>query len=233
MITSPFPLWDIPTIPIAGRAERFPVRHVYCVGRNYAEHTKEMGGDAAKDPPFFFTKPASSVMPNNSSIRYGLGSQDYQHEVELVVAIGKTGVKIPAAQANDYIYGYAVGFDMTRRDLQIKMREQKRPWCVGKAFAESAPCAAIHRASDMGHPNKGAIWIDVNGVRKQTGDLSDLIWDVPHTIEFLSSLWELHPGDLIFTGTPAGVAKVMPGDTMHGHIDGLTDLHITVAPAIA
>lgn len=225
-------LWDVPTVPIAGSDERFPVRHIYCVGRNYAEHAKEMGGDASKEPPFFFTKPADSIVPvvppATGRVRYPLATKNYQHEIELVVAIGKRGVRLAPEAALDVIYGYAVGLDMTRRDLQIAAREVKRPWDVGKSFAQSAPIAPISPAAQVGHLARGAISLDVNGARKQSGDLADLIWDVPHTLHFLSQYYELLPGDLIYTGTPAGVGPVVPGDTLVGRIEALTELRVQI-----
>ena len=228
------PAWELPTIPVVGRNERFPVRHIYCVGRNYAEHAKEMGGDAAKEPPFFFTKPADAiapvVAPEVGRVRYPLGTKNYQHEIELVVAIGGRGVELDPGQTQALIYGYAVGLDMTRRDLQIDMREKKRPWDLGKSFAQAAPIAPIHRAADIGHPSKGTIRVAVNGAVRQTGDLSDMIWDVPHTLAFLSKYYELMPGDLVFSGTPAGVGAVVAGDRLDGHIDGLTPLSIVIDP---
>jgi fumarylpyruvate hydrolase len=228
------PGWAQPTIPVAGRSERFPVRHIYCVGRNYAEHAKEMGGDATKEPPFFFTKPADAVFPvvapEVGRVRYPLGTKNYQHEIELVVAIGGRGAELDPAQTQALIYGYAVGLDMTRRDLQIDMREKKRPWDLGKSFAQAAPIAPLHRAEDIGHPSKGTIRVAVNGADKQKGDLSEMIWDVPHTLAFLSMYYELMPGDLVFTGTPAGVGAVVAGDRLDGHIDGLTPLSIVIDP---
>ena len=224
--------WALPSVLIAHSTAHFPVRHIYCVGRNYAEHAKEMGGDAAKEPPFFFTKPSDAIVPvapgSVGEVRYPLASKDYQHEIELVAAIGERGIKLDPESALDIVFGYAVGLDMTRRDLQIEMRERKRPWDVGKAFAQAAPIAPIHPVSEIGHPDQGRIWLDVNGERRQRGDLTDLIWDVPNTISFLSHLWELLPGDLIFTGTPAGVAAVVVGDRLVGGIDGLGELAITV-----
>jgi fumarylpyruvate hydrolase len=228
------PGWAQPTIPVAGRSERFPVRHIYCVGRNYAEHAKEMGGDATKEPPFFFTKPADAVFPvvapEVGRVRYPLGTKNYQHEIELVVAIGGRGAELDPAQTQALIYGYAVGLDMTRRDLQIDMREKKRPWDLGKSFAQAAPIAPLHRAEDIGHPSKGTIRVAVNGADKQKGDLSEMIWDVSHTLAFLSMYYELMPGDLVFTGTPAGVGAVVAGDRLDGHIDGLTPLSIVIDP---
>ncbi|HVE50618.1 MAG TPA: fumarylacetoacetate hydrolase family protein [Casimicrobiaceae bacterium] len=226
------PAWDVPSVPVAGRNERFPVRHIYCVGRNYAEHAKEMGGDAEKEPPFFFTKAADAIVPvvapEVARVRYPLGTKNYQHEIELVVAISGRGAELEAGQTQALIYGYAVGLDMTRRDLQIEMRERKRPWDLGKSFSQAAPIAPIHRAADIGHPSRGAIRVSVNGQVKQKGDLSELIWDVPHTLAFLSKYYELMPGDLVYTGTPAGVGPVVVGDRLDGHIDGLTPLSIQI-----
>ena len=227
-----FPIWENPTVPVHGRTERFPVRHIYCVGRNYAEHAREMGSDPDKEPPFFFMKPADAVVPvvppAIGDVRYPPGTKDYHHEIELVVAIGTIGFRVSPENALDLVYGYAVGLDMTRRDLQGQAKKSGRPWDFGKAFAQSAPIAPIHRAEDVGHLTKGAIWLDLNGVRKQTGDLSQLIWDIPSQIEYLSSLWELKAGDLIFTGTPAGVGAVKKGDHLKGHVDGVGDLDVTV-----
>jgi fumarylpyruvate hydrolase len=231
------PMWDIPTVPIAGSTDVFPVRHIYCVGRNYAEHAKEMGGDASKEPPFFFCKPADAVSPVVApavgKVRYPLATKNYHHEIELVVAIGASGVQLAPAAALAIVWGYAVGLDMTRRDLQSDMREKKRPWDIGKSFAEAAPIGPIHPVAAIGHPAQGAIWLDVNGVRRQQGDLSELIWDVAHTIHFLSQYYELLPGDLIYTGTPAGVGAVVAGDRLDGGIDGLGTLAISIVPAVA
>jgi fumarylpyruvate hydrolase len=225
------PLWDIPSVPVAGTDQRFPVRHVYCVGRNYAEHAKEMGGDATKEPPFFFTKAADSIVPvvppDVGRIRYPLATSNFHHEIELVVAIGKAG-RATVEDASDYVFGYAVGLDMTRRDLQNEMREKKRPWDIGKSFAQGAPIAPLHPVSQTGLLSRGAITLDVNGVRRQQGDLSDMIWDVPNTLAFLSKYYELLPGDLVFSGTPAGVAAVVQGDRLEGRIEGLTPLSIVV-----
>jgi len=228
--------WQIPTVPVAGGNERFPVRHIYCVGRNYAEHAKEMGGDATKEPPFFFTKPADAVVPvvppAIATVSYPLATKNYHHEIELVVAIGGSGVKIAPEAAQELVYGYAVGLDMTRRDLQSDMREKKRPWDIGKSFAQAAPIGPIHPVSAVGQLARGKIWLDVNGQRRQEGDLADMIWDVPHTLAFLSQYYELLPGDLVFTGTPAGVGAVVAGDRLNGGIDGLGTLAITVGPPL-
>jgi fumarylpyruvate hydrolase len=232
-MSHPFPLWELPTVPIAGSADVFPVRHVYCVGRNYAEHAKEMGGDATKEPPFFFTKPADAVVPvvppAGGRIAYPLATKNYHHEIELVVAIGRAGVRVAPERANELVFGYATGLDMTRRDLQNDMREKKRPWDIGKSFAQAAPIAPIHTVAQTGPLARGAITLDVNGARRQQGDLADMIWDVPHTLAFLSQYYELLPGDLVFTGTPAGVGAVVAGDRLEGRIEGLTSLTIEIA----
>ena len=228
----PIPSWDAPTVPIAGRAERFPVRHIYCVGRNYAEHAKEMGGDASKEPPFFFTKATDNIVPvvppAIGHVRYPLATKNYQHEIELVVAIGARGVRVTPENANALVFGYAVGLDMTRRDLQNAMREIKRPWDIGKSFSQAAPIGPLHPVSDVGYLSRGRISVEVNGTVKQQGDLADMIWDVPHTLHFLSQYYELLPGDLIFTGTPSGVAAVVPGDTLVGRIESLGELKIHI-----
>ena len=229
--------WEAPTVPVAGSSDRFPVRHIYCVGRNYAEHAKEMGGDASKEPPFFFTKPADAVVPvippTVGKVTYPLATKNYHHEIELVVAIGDSGVKIVPEAAQRLVYGYAVGLDMTRRDLQSDMREKKRPWDIGKSFAQAAPIGQVHPVTTVGQLARGKIWLDVNGKRRQEGDLADMIWDVPHTLAFLSQYYELLPGDLVFTGTPAGVGAVVAGDRLNGGIDGLGTLAIAVEPPIA
>ena len=229
------PAWDLPSVPVAGTAERFPVRHIYCVGRNYAEHAKEMGGDAAKEPPFFFMKPADAIVPvvppAVGKVPYPMATKNFHHELELVVAIGTSGVKVAPEQAQALIYGYAVGLDMTRRDLQHDMREKKRPWDIGKSFARAAPIAPIHRATSTGPLTRGEITLDVNGQRRQHGDLRDMVWDVPNMLAFLSQMYRLEPGDLIFTGTPAGVGAVVVGDRLDGRIAGLTPLSIEIVAA--
>jgi len=230
------PQFAIPTVPVAGTQDHFPVRHVFCVGRNYAEHAKEMGGDASKEPPFFFTKAPDSIVPvvppEVGRIAYPLATRNFHHEIELVVAIGRRGVKVDAAQASELVYGYAVGLDMTRRDLQGEMREKKRPWDIGKSFAQAAPIAPLHRIADVGVLSKGAIRLEVNGEVRQHGDLADMIWDVPHMLAFLSQMYELLPGDLVFTGTPAGVGAVQPGDRLVGRIDKLTQLAVEIVPPL-
>lgn len=217
-----------PVLPVDGSDDVFPVRNIYCVGRNYAEHAREMGSDPDREPPFFFMKPAAAIIGEDAEFPYPPGSENVQYEMELVACIGKGGANIAQADALDHIYGYAVGLDMTRRDLQIASREIKRPWEVGKAFAASAPCGRVYPASRIGHPDKGAIWLDVNGERKQSADLQDLIWNIPETIEHLSALFTLEPGDLIYTGTPAGVGPIKPGDVMHGAVEGVGEITIKV-----
>lgn len=212
------------TVAVQGTKDLYPVRRIYCVGRNYAEHAKEMGFDPEREPPFFFTKPADAIVANGVDVPYPPRTENFHHEIELVVAIGKAGKDIPVAQALDHVFGYAVGNDLTRRDLQIASRKIGRPWDTGKAFDHSAPITAIRRVTDGGHIQSGAIWLKVNGERRQQGDIRDLIWSVPEIIAELSTLFTLQPGDLIYTGTPAGVAAVKPGDVMEGHVDGLETL---------
>jgi len=219
----------IVSVPVKGSDSRFPVRRVYCVGRNYAAHAVEMGHDPDKEAPFFFLKNPDNIVVESGIFPYPDASNDVHHEIELVVALAKGGKDIPVASALDHVFGYAVGLDMTRRDLQGQAKKQGRPWEVGKAFERSAPCGPITPASRIGHLEAGAIWLTVNGQRRQDGDLNQLIWKVPETIAHLSRLFELAPGDLIFSGTPAGVGPVERGDVMVGHIDGLGDLEVKVA----
>ena len=214
-------------LPVAGSTSLFPVRRLYCVGRNYAEHTREMGHDPNKEAPFFFMK-TPDALRTDGKFPYPVGSKDVHFEIELVVALKSGAKNIKAADALSHVFGYAIALDMTRRDLQGEAKKTSRPWEVGKAFDDSAPCTALQPAAKIGHPTKGAIWLDLNGVRKQTGDLSQLIWDIPAQIEYLSGLWELKAGDLIFTGTPAGVGAVNKGDHLKGHVDGVGDLDVAV-----
>ena len=217
----------IPTLPVAGSNQVFPVRRLYCVGRNYAEHAIEMGHDPNREPPFFFQKNPDNVV-TDGRFPYPPKTKDVHHEIELVVALGKGGADIPADKALDYVYGYAVGLDMTRRDLQGEAKKMGRPWEVGKAVEASAPCGPLVPASKIGHPSKGAVWLDVNGQRRQTGDLSQLIWNIPDTIAYLSGLFTLAAGDLIMTGTPAGVAAVKPGDVLKGGVEGVGEIEVKV-----
>ena len=220
------------SVPVSGGGS-FPVHRIYCVGRNYADHAVEMGF-SGREPPFFFMKPADALVAvavaegETGSIDYPSLTSNLHHEIELVVAIGTGGRSIAAADAPRHIWGYAVGLDMTRRDLQNDMKKQGRPWCIGKAFEQSAPIGSIVPQVVCGELLQGAITLDVNGVRRQTGDLKDLIWSVNETIEQLSAAWTLQPGDLIFTGTPAGVGAVVRGDVMQGAIAGLGSLRVAV-----
>ncbi len=217
------------SLPVAGEARRFPVNRIFCVGRNYAEHAREMGHDSTKEPPFFFMKPAGAIVADGGPFPYPPGTKDVHHEVELVVALHTGGACIDATHALDHVYGYAVGLDMTRRDLQGEAKKLGRPWDTGKAFDHSAPCSAILPVAQVGHPARGAITLHVNDVLRQSGDLADLIWNVPDTIAYLSTLFTLQPGDLIFTGTPSGVGPVQRGDRLLGSVVGVTEIHTVVA----
>ena len=218
-------------VPVVGQSALFPVHRIYCVGRNYEEHAKEMGF-TGREPPFFFLKPADAlvVVPagDTGTMPYPSLTKNLHHEIELVVAIGKGGKNIAAAQAFDHIYGYAVGLDMTRRDLQGEMKKQGRPWSIGKGFDHSAPMGPITPAELAGAVVNAEIWLQVNGQDRQRSNINKLIWNIAESIEHLSAAWELQPGDLIFTGTPEGVAAVVSGDVMHGHITGLGDLQVKV-----
>lgn len=216
------------SVEVAGTTERFPVHRIYCVGRNYAAHAREMGMDPEREPPFFFSKPADAIVPNGTAVPYPPRTSNLHHEIELVVAIGTGGRDIPLANALAHVYGYAVGNDLTRRDLQFAAREKGQPWDVAKGFDHSAPITAIRRAAEVGHLERGRIWIEVNGERRQQADLAEMIWNVPEIVAELSTLFELRPGDLVFTGTPAGVGAVKPGDSLVGGIDGLETLRTTI-----
>lgn len=216
-----------PSLPVAGSDARFPVCRIYCVGRNYAEHAREMGHDPDREPPFFFMKAANSVVQSGSTISYPVGTKDVHHEIEMVVALGKGGRNIPVDKALECVWGYGVGLDMTRRDIQGEAKKMGRPWEMGKSFDESAPISELKPASVVGHPSKGAIWLKVNGQVKQQGDLAMQIWSVPEQIAYLSNLITLQPGDLIFSGTPAGVGPIKAGDKLEGHVDGVGDLTVT------
>ena len=214
-------------VPVHGTGDLFPVRRIFCVGRNYAAHAREMGHDPDREPPFFFMKPANSIVQSGATIAYPVGTKDVHHEIEMVAAIGKGGRNISVEKALDHVWGYAVGLDMTRRDIQGEAKKMGRPWEMGKAFDESAPCSPLKPASAIGHPAEGAIWVKVNGQVKQQGDLAQQIWNVQEQIAYLSRLVTLQPGDLIFTGTPAGVGPVKGGDKLEGHVDGVGDLAVT------
>lgn len=219
------------SVPVVGQSERFPVHRIYCVGRNYAEHAKEMGF-TGREAPFFFMKPADAVLPaepgSTAVMPYPSLTSNLHHEIELVVAIGKAGKNIPAAQAMEHIWGYAVGLDMTRRDLQGEMKKQGRPWCIGKAFEASAPISAITPVQQAGNVAQAEIWLQVNGQNRQRSHISQLIWNIAETIEHLSQAWELQPGDLIMTGTPEGVSAVQAGDVLEGGITGLGTLRVQI-----
>jgi len=221
-----------PAVPIQGGDSVFPVRRIYCVGRNYAAHAREMGFDPNREPPFFFCKPADAIVnvPPGATVEvpYPPKTSEYHHEIELVAAIGRAGSDIAAEDALNHVFGYAVGLDMTRRDLQLALRDKGRPWELGKAFDQSAPIAPLHRASEVGHIDHGALWVQVNGEDRQRTDLSKLIWSVPEIIANLSTYFELQPGDLIYTGTPEGVGPVHRGDIMTGGITGLGELSVKV-----
>lgn len=221
----------VPSAPVHGSAQRFAVHRIYCVGRNYEDHAKEMGF-TGREPPFFFLKPADAVLPVDAGqtglLPYPSLTANLHHEVELVVAIGQGGRDIPAAQALQHVYGYAVGLDMTRRDLQNDMKKQGRPWCIGKGFEHSAPIGPITPATQADGIAKAAIWLQVNGQDRQRSSTNKLIWNIAETIEHLSHAWELQPGDLIYTGTPEGVGAVVSGDLIEAGIDGLEGLRLRV-----
>jgi fumarylpyruvate hydrolase len=218
-----------PFVAVAGSTKRFPVRRIWCVGRNYLEHIREMGQDE-REPPFFFAKPADAVVPDGATVPYPPLTKDLHHEVELVVALKSGGRNIDVKRANDCIYGYGVGIDLTRRDLQIASRDLKRPWEIGKAFDASAPCGALKPAAEIGHPTKGRIMLKCNGQVRQDGDLAQLIWNVPEVIAKLSEVVELAAGDLIMTGTPSGVAATVAGDRLDCEVAGVGTLTVTMGP---
>jgi fumarylpyruvate hydrolase len=216
-----------PALAVAGTDKLFPVRRVWCVGRNYAEHIKEMGHDV-RDPPFFFAKPADAIVPDGGTVPYPSLTKDMHHEVELVVALQSGGRAIPTDKALACIYGYGVGIDLTRRDLQIASRDVKRPWEIGKAFDHSAPCGALAPAAAIGHPSQGRIVLKVNGKVRQDGDLNQMIWNVPEIITKLSEMVALEAGDIIMTGTPSGVAATVAGDKIECEIAGVGKLAVTI-----
>ncbi|AKM31083.1 5-carboxymethyl-2-hydroxymuconate isomerase [Pandoraea faecigallinarum] len=219
-------------IPVVGSNDQFAVRRVYCVGRNYAAHAREMGFDPDREPPFFFCKPADAVLPvaygDTLELPYPAQTNNYHYEAELVAVIGKAGSDIPLDQALEHVWGYAVGLDMTRRDLQMKMREMGRPWEIGKAFDASAPIGPIHPVSSVGHIEKAGISLTVDGVQKQKSDITHLIWSVAETVSYLSQFFRLEPGDLIYTGTPEGVGPVKAGETMVTAVEGLGEITVRV-----
>ncbi|WP_323119000.1 fumarylacetoacetate hydrolase family protein [Burkholderia alba] len=231
-MTFVFPPEPPVAVPVAGSGDLFAVRRVYCVGRNYAAHAREMGFDPDREPPFFFCKPADAVVPvaygDTLDLAYPARTRNYHYEAELVAVIGKGGADIPRERALEHVWGYAVGLDMTRRDLQMKMREMGRPWEIGKAFDRSAPLGPIHPASTVGHIDTGALWLTVNGETRQRSDVSHLIWSVAETVADLSTYFRLEPGDVIFTGTPEGVGAAASGDVMRVGVDRLGELTVRV-----
>ena len=217
-----------PAVKVEGEARLFPVRRIFCVGRNYADHAREMGADPTRELPFFFCKPADALVADGSTIPYPPQTRDLQHEIELVAAIAKGGSNIAREDALSHVFGYGVGIDLTRRDLQQEAKDKKRPWDWGKGFDNSAPISALSRASKIGHPAAGRIYLTVNGAVKQDGDLSQLIWPVADVIAFISQSMRLEAGDLIYTGTPAGVGPVQPGDVLEGEVAGVASLTIRI-----
>ena len=225
VITAP----DTASVAVAGSSARFPVRRVFCVGRNYAAHAREMGSDPNREPPFFFTKPADAVVPASGAVPYPPSTNDLHHEIELVVALKAGGKDIDEGQALDLVWGYGVGLDLTRRDLQAVAKDAGRPWDMAKGFDASAPCSALHPVSDVGHPAQARIWLEVNGTLRQEGNLDEMIWPIADVIASLSRLVTLAPGDLIYSGTPSGVGALQPGDRVRGGVDGVDTFELTIA----
>ena len=218
-----------PSLAVADSAQRFPIRRVFCVGRNYGAHAREMGSDPNREPPFFFTKPADAVVPASGAVPYPPATQDLHHEVELVVALGAGGSNIDPARALELVWGYGVGLDLTRRDLQAVAKDAGRPWDMAKGFDASAPCSALIPAAKLGHPQDARIWLEVNGALRQEGNLNEMIWPIADVIGHLSRLVTLAPGDLIYTGTPAGVGALRPGDQVRGGVDGVAEFALSIA----
>ncbi|MGV0033496.1 MAG: fumarylacetoacetate hydrolase family protein [Candidatus Azotimanducaceae bacterium WSBS_2022_MAG_OTU7] len=220
---------DVVSIPVAGSTDRFPVNNIYCVGRNYADHAIEMGFDPSREAPFFFMKPAYAVLSDGAEMKYPSHSNDVHHEVELVVALHSGGTNISVAEAMSLVYGYGVGVDMTRRDLQGEAKAKSRPWEAGKTFLHAAPCSSLHKLAEVGQVDEASIALGINGEIRQAGDVNQMIWKVPEIISRLSELFLLQPGDIIYTGTPAGVGPVLPGDEISANIDGLPELVFKVS----
>lgn len=219
---------EVVAIPVSGEEAAFPVRRIWCVGRNYADHAREMGHDPDREPPFFFSKPSNAAVPGGT-LPFPGHTNDFHHEIELVVALAKGGKDISAETALEHVYGYAVGLDMTRRDIQAEAKKLGRPWDLSKGFDQSCPISAIVPAARIGHPTQGKIEITVNGRVQQTGDLNQMIWSIPEAIAYLAKYVELLPGDLLMTGTPAGVSAVKPGDVLHGMCTGVGEISVTYA----
>ena len=226
-----FPTPPVVAAPVRGRSERIPIRRIFCVGRNYEAHAKEMGVAVDREAPFYFTKSTEHYVPSGSTVPYPPGTSNYHYELELVVVLGATAFRVSADQAKNAVFGYACGLDMTRRDLQFAAREQRRPWDLGKDVEQSAVLSEIVSASDIGHPAAGRIELRVNGEVKQSADISQLIHKVPEVIAHLSTFYHLNPGDLIYTGTPEGVGPVNSGDLLAGVIDGVGTITLTIGPA--
>ena len=222
-----FPAPPVPSVLVRGGGA-YAVSRIFCVGRNYAAHAREMGSDPDREPPFYFTKPANALIQSGANLPYPPGTKNYHYEMELVIALGKPVYKVAVDKALDAVWGYTGGLDMTRRDLQIQARDIGRPWDFGKAFENSAVIGELVPAKDIGHPAKGLIQLTVNGTVKQKGDLSDLIWSVPEVVSHLSQYYHLVPGDIIYTGTPEGVGPVVPGDKLEGTIDGVGKINVTI-----
>lgn len=218
----------VPTLPVEGTGDTFPVRRIYCIGRNYAEHAIEMGHDPNKEPPFFFQKNPDNLLPAGRDFPYPPKTSDVHFEIELVVALKSGGTNIPVERAMDHVFGYAVGLDMTRRDLQGEAKKLGRPWEIGKAFEHSAPCGAIVPAETVGELTQGAVTLEVNGELRQKGDINQMIWKIPEMISYLSDYFALAPGDLIMSGTPAGVGAVKRGDEMRGRVEGVGEITVRV-----
>jgi fumarylpyruvate hydrolase len=219
------------SLAIAGSSERFPLRRVFCVGRNYAAHAREMGNDPDREPPFFFMKPADAVVPAAGTLPYPPATNDMHHEVEMVVALGKGGANVAPEDALSLVWGYGVGLDLTRRDIQAVAKEMSRPWDMAKGFDASAPCSELHPVSEVGHPSRARIWLEVNGTVKQEGNLDEMIWPVADVIAHLSRYVALQPGDLIFSGTPAGVGPLAPGDHVRCGLDGVAGFQLDIGAA--
>ena len=217
-----------PSLPVAGTTARFPIRRVFCVGRNYAAHAREMGNDPSREPPFFFMKPADAIVPASGSVPYPSATNDLHHEIEMVVALGKGGVNVMAEDALALVWGYAAGLDLTRRDMQAVAKEMSRPWDFAKGFDASGPCSEIHPVRQVGHPHQARIWLKVNGEIRQDGNLNEMIWPVADIVSHISRYVALAPGDLIFSGTPAGVGKLQPGDAVQGAVEGVAEFNFVV-----
>lgn len=223
-------LFAVPTpkVPVAGSRQEFPVHRIYCIGRNYADHVREMGGEPDRAPPVYFLKPADSVVPNGGNVDYPPRTENLHYEIELVVAIGKGGRDIRREDVEEHVFAYGVGIDLTRRDHQAAAKTTGGPWDTAKSFEQAAPISSLHRAEEIGHPRSGRIWLSVNGEMRQEGDLQDMIWGVREAIADLSTLYTLAPGDLLFTGTPAGVGPVVPGDKLEGGVDGVAEIAVDI-----